>query len=521
MSLHHQGAVTYVRDMQPPVIAGGEEITGISVLAGEYQRRQPERTVLYRVVQEHYRTYASLCEEEDRALPAFVRREFEKYLACGILSEGFARVRCGQCGYDRLVGFSCKRRGFCPGCTGRRMNDGAAFLTDRVIGDTPIRHWVLSLPPPLRYLLAYDASLVGEVLSAFIAAMFGSLRWKAKDVLGLRSVTMAHPGAVTAIQRSSSHLALNVHFHSLVTDGVFVQESPDDLVTFHALPPPVEAELTEVAWETCRRTRDILQRRGLWQDDPEPGAGDGDPLAAAEPGMAATYQASLRGVLSSGPRRGRQVVRFFGQAAREDGLDPASRRPGHGFDLHARQGTHAGDRAALERFARYVLRPPLAQGRLDLASDGRVVLHMKRPWRDGTAGMVFEPLDFLSRLTALIPRPKMNTLRFHGIYASHARLREQVVPEPEEPPSHRPCSGRPEDPIRRDHRLAWAELLARVYRVDVFRCPRCSSRTSRIAWVTVPDVIRRILHSVGLATDSPALHPPRTSAEVFGEAPAA
>jgi hypothetical protein len=91
------------------------------------------------------------------------------------------------------------------------MNDGAAFLADRVIGDTPIRHWVLSLPPPLRYLLAYDATLVSDVLGVFVAAMFQSLRWKAKDVLGLHSVSMAHPGAVTVIQRSSSHLALNVH----------------------------------------------------------------------------------------------------------------------------------------------------------------------------------------------------------------------------------------------------------------------------------------------------------------------
>ena len=157
--------------MQPPVMAHGEELAGISGLVGEYRRRQPERTVLYQVVQEHYRTIARLCEEEDRPLPAFVRREFEKYLACGILSEGFARLRCASCGYDRLVGFSCKRRGFCPACLGRRMSDGAAFLGDHVLGDTPVRHWVLSLPPPLRYHLAYDPSLVSDVLTAFLAVL--------------------------------------------------------------------------------------------------------------------------------------------------------------------------------------------------------------------------------------------------------------------------------------------------------------------------------------------------------------
>ena len=157
-------------------------------------------------------------------MPAFVRREFEKYLECGQLCHGFARVRCGDCGYDRLCAFSCKHRrcapgGFCPGCLGRRMHDGAAYLVDCVFGDTRVRHWVLSLPHPVRYLLAYDPSLVTEVLGAFLDSVFQHLRWKAKRVLGLPSVTLAFPGAVTAIQRSSSSLALDPHFHSLVADG--------------------------------------------------------------------------------------------------------------------------------------------------------------------------------------------------------------------------------------------------------------------------------------------------------------
>ena len=111
-------------------------------------------------------------------------------------------------------------------CLGRRMSDGAAFLAEHVIGDTPVRHWVLSLPPPLRYLLAYDPSLVSDVLGAFLAAVFQFLRWKAKAVLGLRSVTLAHPGAVTAIQRSSSHLALIHKFTVWLPMGFFSGRTP-------------------------------------------------------------------------------------------------------------------------------------------------------------------------------------------------------------------------------------------------------------------------------------------------------
>ena len=271
------------------------------------------------------------------------------------------------------------------------MNDGAAFLADHVLGDTPVRHWVLSLPPPLRYLLAYDASLVSDIPGAFLAAIFQFLRWKAKHVLGLSSVTLAHPGAVTAIQRASSHLALNVHYHSLVPDGVFVQEAPGDPVSFHGLPPPTDDEVTKVAWETCRRTRDILIRRGLWQDSLDTEDTGEDPLATREPAVAASYQASIRGVLALGPRRGQQVVRFYGESARDAGEPSAIRQAGYGFSLHARQATHAHDRAAVERLARYILRPPVAQGSLSLTDDGQVALRLKRVWRDGTTGMIFDP----------------------------------------------------------------------------------------------------------------------------------
>lgn len=500
-------------------MANEDVLPGLPGLVGEYRRRRPEQTVLYRVIQENYQTFASLCEEEDQPLPAFIRREFEKYLACGMLSEGFSRVHCGSCGYDRLVGFSCKRRGWCPSCLGRRMSDGAAFLVDRVIGDTPVRHWVLSLPPPLRYLVAYDSSLLSEVLAAFVGAMFQYLRWKAKDILGLGSVTLAHPGAVTVIQRCSSNLGLHIHFHSIVPDGVFVQESPEAPVTFHPLPPPSDGEVTDVAWETCRRTLEILKRRGLWQD--EMGETDSDPLASVEPGLAQAYQASIRGVLSMGPRRGQRVVRFFGEAARKEEDDEGIRQAGYGFNLHARRGVHAGDRVGLESLARYILRPPLAQDRLELRSDGQVVLHLKRSWRDGTTGMIFDPIDFLSKLTALVPWPRANTLRFHGVYAAHARLREKVVPDREEVLAKRACRCGPDDPLSRSHRLSWAELLARVFSIDVLECPRCGSRMSQIAWITDSEVIRKILSCVGLATDSPVPHPPKSFEEAFGAAQAA
>ena len=79
-----------------------------------YCRHRPEDTLLYQVVEHYYPLFAALRAEQGRALPAFVQREFEEYLKCGRLEHGFLRVRCSECHAEKLVAFSCKRRGFAP-----------------------------------------------------------------------------------------------------------------------------------------------------------------------------------------------------------------------------------------------------------------------------------------------------------------------------------------------------------------------------------------------------------------------
>ena len=84
-------------------------------------------------------------------MPEQVERDFRRYLDCGILAHGFARARCGQCGHDFLIAFSCKGRGVCPSCNSRRMVATAAHLTDYVLPRLPVRQWVLAVPKRLRY----------------------------------------------------------------------------------------------------------------------------------------------------------------------------------------------------------------------------------------------------------------------------------------------------------------------------------------------------------------------------------
>ncbi len=131
--------------------------------------------MLYQVMVEHLETFIARTDQDESrpGLPCFVKRELRAFLSCGDLARGFCRWRCGECGVDVLVAFSCKRRGFCPSCCARRMSDLAAHLVDRVLPDVHVRQGVLSLPFPLRYPLAYDPDLALEVKGIFIRAVMG------------------------------------------------------------------------------------------------------------------------------------------------------------------------------------------------------------------------------------------------------------------------------------------------------------------------------------------------------------
>jgi Transposase zinc-binding domain len=111
------------------------------MVAPTYQPRDPSGTVLYQVVAEHLETFLAGIEADPttKGLPAYVRDEFQAYLKCGILAHGFLRLGCDACPHQMLLAFSCKKRGFCPSCAGRRMAETAAHLVEQVIPWVPTR----------------------------------------------------------------------------------------------------------------------------------------------------------------------------------------------------------------------------------------------------------------------------------------------------------------------------------------------------------------------------------------------
>jgi Putative transposase/Transposase zinc-binding domain len=516
-----------------------------------YVRRQPEQSVLHGVVREHLETF--LAEARERGggdgVPPFVERELREFLTCGVMASGFARFRCRHCAHEVLVAFSCKGRGFCPSCCGRRMAELAAHLTDGVLGGLPVRQWVLTVPHRLRYALAWDHRLCRAVLAVFVRAVLGFERRRARR----RGVSGGTGGAVTAIQRFGSALNTNVHFHTVVAQGVFA-ETANGRRFFAPAPAPSAREVTRLLAAVRRRIVRLVARCDIDLAHPNAETDGADERLLDCPAYAQIQGAAVLGRLATGPRAGGRVMRVRGAPA-ETAAPPAGALQAHlaGFDLHAAVAVPAGDRARLEHLCRYVLRPPVAQGALEQEADGSILLRLRRPWRDGTRAVRFAPTELLEKLAAMIPKPRINLLVYHGAFAPNARGRREAVHRAEEgtvalasagspdragegvvgpraaglsreaqsspaspaAPATVPAASTPPAPPGRQRPRrywSWAELLRRTFAIDVLACPGCGGRLRLLATIAHPPAITKILRHLGLPAEVPRPVPARQRA---------
>jgi hypothetical protein len=246
--------------------------------------------------------------------------------------------------------------------------------------------------------------------------------------------------------------------------------------------------------------------------------------------------ASVQGLVATGSRRGRRVLRLGGTG---EGAEAAiiGKRCAEvaGFNVHANVRVSAKDRDGLEHLCRYLARPPIFNDRLQELPDGRLALRFKQAWRDGTTHIVFTPHELIEKLIPLIPRPRSHLVRYHGILGPAAKDRAKVVPTPPAPPARdaadadsagaeKPgtCESREIDitNIQRGSRLPWALLLKRVFMTDALTCPKCHGRMKIVAAINKRDAIGKILDHLGIPSEAPrraAARPP-PQAEFFGAA---
>ncbi len=526
--------------------------------APSYRPRRPQDQPLYRIVQAHLETFlAEPLSHGAPPYPRYVEREFRRFLTCGVPAHGFYRIRCPSCGHERLLGLSCSGR-LCSSCWSRRTADGAAHLVDRVLPAAPYRQLVLSLPYKLRIHLARDPRFLSAMLGGYLKCVFAWQRHRGR----VAGIDEGQTGAVTFVQRFGSALNLNVHFHSLTPDGLFVPNASGTL-SFTPLAPPSNEDIARLGRRVFRRLTKIALRHLARHEDETIDIDPDDEQATLDHALSVALRPPVR------PQRALPL--------QLGGLDQPDHASGEkdlctaagGFSLHAARTVDPNDREGLEGLCRYGLRAPYSAQRISLLQSGKVRYELPRPWPTptGVTELIMEPLQFLKRLAVLLPAPFQNLTRYHGIFANRSRHRPLLPLPPEANHSeHRdddanaashPCvinpqlhdtlpgqqqtalplqdpdspdgPDNPDDPddpdapdgpdtpddiledlpAVRPRRLPWASLLKRSLGVSGLECSRCGAQMVLLALISAPSTVVKILDHLRIPSTPPPVAPAR------------
>lgn len=183
-----------------------------------YKPRNPRHSHYYRCIEAHFEELEGAWEERYQRTCGFwrplVMDVIYKYLDCGDLHFGFARVRYDTCGHEYLLAFSCKRRHFCPSCHQKRVVEFGEWLYGEVLKQVPHRQWVFSIPKRLRIYFMFDRRLLAKLSQCAWTVLSGYLKQGA-------AFDDAVPGAVIAVQTFGDFQNFNPHLHIIATDGCF------------------------------------------------------------------------------------------------------------------------------------------------------------------------------------------------------------------------------------------------------------------------------------------------------------
>ena len=432
-------------------------------VTGFYRSRRPELSPFYQLVEKYFDEFEQVYPERYGMRFGFwrpvIRGAIDKFLECGDLRHGFARVRCPKCGEQFFVAFSCKQRGCCPSCDQKRALILGHRLRNEVFADVPQRQWVFTIPKRLRVYFRFTRSLLGKLCKA----AYDTVREIMLIEIGEEDYL---PAMVGAIQTFGDLSHWHSHVHALVAEGVF---TPDG--HFIAVPyPGLQRQRAEEIWRD--KVFDLLFDEGLLSLD--------------------TIE-SMMGWKHSG------------------------------FNIDTSVRIEADDHAGMQRLVEYIARCPFSLARMvKLTDDGKVMYRASHPHctryrmlgkeMDLRPGMrrnyqVFDPLDFLASVTQHIPNKGEHQIRYYGWYSNKNRgMRAGKRKKTNNDSRDEPLT---EYQLKR--RITWAALIKCVYEVDPLECPKCGAEMKIISFIEKrqTDVIEHILRHCGLWKDTIPRSPPQ------------
>jgi ribosomal protein S27E len=412
--------------------------------AEPYNPRNPRKSQYYRCVEAKFEKLERVWDERYQNKYGYWRPHvidvIYKYLDCGDLHQGFARVKCDDCNHEYLLPFSCKRRYFCPSCHQKRVVEFGEFLYEEVLCSVPHRQWVFSLPKRLRLFFLYDRSLLSKL---------SRCAWKVLSCYLTNSVSMSSsmPGAVISVQTFGDFLNFNPHLHIISTDGCFNNDgSFMTAVTPNAnhLEPLFRLEVLNMLKREGKITDAVIENMSTWHHS------------------------------------GFHV--YCGDVIRpddEEGLEHLA---------------HYVIRAPISQERMIYIAASETPGGI-----AKVIYTGK----NSRVREQFTALDWLARLVTHIPNKGEQLIRYYGFYSNKVRgvrkKAEAVNTAAKNQEISSPVLSVIENKLsRKAFRRNWARLIQKVYHTDPLVCPKCNGNMKIIAFIEEEDTIRQILKHLGL-----------------------
>jgi len=420
----------------------------VEATRGVYRPRHPEQTPFYQCLDDYWeefeRGYEILFEKTHGPLREVVTRAVKRFLKCGLLHFGLARLRCDACGRCRYLAYSCRTRCFCPSCAAKRVAGFIDWVCSRILEPVSHRQVVFTIPKVLRPVFRKNRTLLGRLCRCAwetLAEMYRAA-FPAEEVMG---------AAVIAIQTAGDQLQWHPHAHALVPDAVWTRDGRRFSISYldpHVMTRIFQLKVLGMLVEECCLSPGFADRLLTWRHS-------GFQVYRAEsvePDDAPALERLCAYI-------GRAVF-----ASTRVEYDPSAGT--------VRYRTAKGAQLCLDALEWIAL----------------VIQHI--PNRGDHTHHYFGYYSNAARgkRQKLVTAPD----------SSAAGAKQQLATADADSDT---------EDFRRQCRSAWARLILRVYEVDPLVCPDCGGRFRVIAFIDAPETIRRILRHLHL-WDLPARPPP-------------
>ena len=421
-----------------------------------YHPRDPKASPLWQIFDRHYedfeRNYPERFEKRYGFFRPVISQVVRAYLRCGDLKEGFARIRCPNCGHEFLLSFSCKGRCCCPACQAKRAILFGHHLTENVLFPVPHRQYVFSIPKMLRLYFKYDRSLLTGLCQCAYRSLLAFLR----EVVGLKDGV---PGAVMVIHTfGSSPERWHPHLHVLATDGLFRETG-----TFYVM-------------------RDINLK----------------PLEDL-------FRNEIFKFLRKEGKISNEIIRKLSEW----------KHSGFSIDNGVRitKNDKDGREAIAQYMMRNVFN---TQNITYIQKTGKVIFRTKmQKGKNKKNFVVYDAEEFIAAITQHIPKKNFQMTRNYGWYSNKNRgLRAKAQNLSEETPTETiPDDAEVIDVSKYQPKnvpsLTWRECIKKIWKNDPLICSECLSEMRIISFINNPAVIKKILKYLNLWKDESARDPPQ------------